>query len=605
MRIRIAAVLCGLLAGLALSVASAAQAADCQLVKVAELPVTMAGLRPLVPAKINGKDALFLVDSGAFYSVLNADAVPKYDLKTYAAPMGFYIQGIGGRQEARVSKVSEFTYAGIPLKNIEFLVSGGGYAPGASGIIGQNLLAASDVEFDLANGVIRLFRTKDCSRANLAYWSAGKALSILTIEDQSPLKPHIIAPLQLDGHWIRATFDTGASTSVVSRAAAARMGIRPSSEGVTAGGLSSGFGSKLLETSIASFASVGIGDEEIKNTRLRVAAMELTETDMLVGDDFFLSHRVMVARSQHKLYFTYSGGPVFRLDQQPIVMARGETAPTAGAAPPAAVDGPKTAAEFSRRGDASAARRDYPAAITDFTKAIELEPNDSQHFHDRAMARLSNRQPVLAMADLSQTLKLKPDDLQALAVRGELYLSQKDATTAQADFDAAIKLAPNDSELPLRFARAYVRARLFETAVRQYGAWIDSHPNDPALAAALEGRCRTRALWGKELEPALADCDQALRRGQKISVLLDSRALVLLRLGRFDEAIKQYDAAIRAQPKDPWSLYGRGLAKLKKGEVPEGQADLQAATAIESNIASVTKSFGLAPDEQGGKPGGA
>jgi tetratricopeptide (TPR) repeat protein len=80
---------------------------------------------------------------------------------------------------------------------------------------------------------------------------------------------------------------------------------------------------------------------------------------------------------------------------------------------------------------------------------------------------------------------------------------------------------------------------------------------------------------------------------------------VLLRLGRFDEAIKQYDAAIRAQPKDPWSLYGRGLAKLKKGEVPEGQADLQAATAIESNIASVTKSFGLAPDEQGGKPGGA
>jgi len=34
---------------------------------------------------------------------------------------------------------------------------------------------------------------------------------------------------------------------------------------------------------------------------------------MLIGADFFLSHRVYVASSQNRLYFTYNGGPVFDL----------------------------------------------------------------------------------------------------------------------------------------------------------------------------------------------------------------------------------------------------------------------------------------------------
>jgi hypothetical protein len=32
---------------------------------------------------------------------------------------------------------------------------------------------------------------------------------------------------------------------------------------------------------------------------------------MLLGADFLRSHRVLVARSQKKMYFTYEGGTVF------------------------------------------------------------------------------------------------------------------------------------------------------------------------------------------------------------------------------------------------------------------------------------------------------
>ncbi len=54
--------LAGLLAGLAL-VAGPARA-NCRLGAIAELPITMHGTQPIAPAKIDGQDVSFLVDTG-------------------------------------------------------------------------------------------------------------------------------------------------------------------------------------------------------------------------------------------------------------------------------------------------------------------------------------------------------------------------------------------------------------------------------------------------------------------------------------------------------------------------------------------------------------
>jgi hypothetical protein len=66
---RISTVLRGLAAivGLATS-AQAAPAADkpCRLGKLLEMPVTMVNLSPVMTARINGAEAQFEIDSGAF-----------------------------------------------------------------------------------------------------------------------------------------------------------------------------------------------------------------------------------------------------------------------------------------------------------------------------------------------------------------------------------------------------------------------------------------------------------------------------------------------------------------------------------------------------------
>jgi hypothetical protein len=63
-------------------------------------------------------------------------------------------------------------------------------------------------------------------------------------------------------------------------------------------------------THMASFLSFKVGDEEIHNAHLRVGDTR-EGTDMLLGADFFLSHRIYMSNTQHKLYFTYNGGRVF------------------------------------------------------------------------------------------------------------------------------------------------------------------------------------------------------------------------------------------------------------------------------------------------------
>jgi tetratricopeptide (TPR) repeat protein len=68
---------------------------------------------------------------------------------------------------------------------------------------------------------------------------------------------------------------------------------------------------------------------------------------------------------------------------------------------------------------------------------------------------------------------------------------------------------------------------------------------------------------------------------------------VHLRRGELDLAIADYNEALKLQPKGAWSLYGRGLAKKRLGQTAEGEADIQAAVAIDPNLPRQASKIGL------------
>jgi lipoprotein NlpI len=98
---------------------------------------------------------------------------------------------------------------------------------------------------------------------------------------------------------------------------------------------------------------------------------------------------------------------------------------------------------------------------------------------------------------------------------------------------------------------------------------------------------------GRDLSRALSDCNTALALRPDDRGILNSRGLVHFKLRTFKQSIADYDSAMKQDDKDPASLYARGLAKLKSGDVASGNADMTAAKAITPDVAAVYADYGL------------
>ena len=222
--------------------------------------------------------------------------------------------------------------------------------------------------------------------------------------------------------------------------------------------------------------------------------------------------------------------------------------------------GRNLAAAFTVRGRAYRGLGDLDRAIADYSEAIRIDPNYVLAVYSRGIAYFNKGDNDRAIADYSEALRLTPRDIIALQNRGHAYQAKREYDRAIADYAEAIRIAP-------RFAWAF---------------------ND---------RCYARALAGRELQQALADCDEALRLSPNdssfASAVLDSRGLTHLRLGEFDQAIADYNAVLMVNPKKGMSLYGRGLAKQKKGDKAGGDADIAAAKAIRVGIAEEFARYGV------------
>jgi tetratricopeptide (TPR) repeat protein len=571
--------------------------ASCKVDRLAELPVTMtSGYKPMVSAKINGMDAQFIADSGAFYSLISPGVAAAAGLHTYAAPHNFRLSGIGGETNASVAKVKDFTLAGLPIHNIEFLVGGSDF--GNAGLIGQNVLGLADVEYDLPHGAIRLMRSKDCGGADdLAYWvEKGGVFSMMKIMSLTEARFHTVGTVYVNGQALRATFDTGASRTMLTRKAAARLGVKPDGPGVIEAGASRGLGRRIARSWIAPFQSIKIGDEEIRNIRLFIADTELGEADMLIGADFFISHRVYVDNAAHRIFFTYTGGKVFdsnahRDGEQPAAAAGAPASAVAQATPEAGA--PTDADGFSRRGGVYLAQRDFPRAIADFTRAIGLAPKEPRFLIARAEAYVRSGRRALGLADLDRALAIAPNFADARIHRAQMRLAAADRAGAQADADAAAAAIVGPVNERLALANLYLALDAHDRAIAQLDPWIAAHPEDVNLPVALNDRCWARTLAGKELDKALSDCNAALRRRPKTPAYLSNRGLVRLRMGEYDRAIEDFDAALAANPALPWALYGRGIACRHKGLTAEAEADLKAAAAARPQLAERARKAGI------------
>ena len=128
-----------------------------------------------------------------------------------------------------------------------------------------------------------------------------------------------------------------------------------------------------------------------------------------------------------------------------------------------------------------------------------------------------------------------------------------------------------------------------DSAISDYTAVISLFPK---AARAYNNRGASWAQKG-DLGHAIADLNESLRLDPRAEYAFTQRGYVNLRLGHIDDAIADFDAALKAAVKDSdaEALYGRGIAKLRKGDAESGKADVVAAKTLRANVVDIGRKY--------------
>jgi len=123
---------------------------------------------------------------------------------------------------------------------------------------------------------------------------------------------------------------------------------------------------------------------------------------------------------------------------------------------------------FNNRGMFYQSQQRHEEAIADFTKAIELNPNQLQTHLNRGFARLNSGDYPGAQADFTQAIQLQPDHAPAYSLRGTSKLLQSNIRDAMQDYLRVIELRPSHAPARADIAFAYFFAQHYDTAAQAF-----------------------------------------------------------------------------------------------------------------------------------------
>ena len=114
------------------------------------------------------------------------------------------------------------------------------------------------------------------------------------------------------------------------------------------------------------------------------------------------------------------------------------------------------------------AQQNNAQAITAFTRAIELNPNDSAYYINRSVAYMNIKRYLKAVVDLNRAIKMNNLNSLTYNNRGLAYSELEDFEKAIGDFNRAIQIEPSDLKTYFNRGRAYAKSGNDELAKLDY-----------------------------------------------------------------------------------------------------------------------------------------
>jgi serine/threonine protein kinase/Tfp pilus assembly protein PilF len=216
---------------------------------------------------------------------------------------------------------------------------------------------------------------------------------------------------------------------------------------------------------------------------------------------------------------------------------------------------------FVNRGVLRVQQGRFDHAIADLKTAIALKPKEYQAYVNMALVYRGLKNLDLALDQLNRAVELEPALARVYRLRARLHLERNEPALALTDFDRAIER--EDPKSPFHADDLVDRGRLL-LRDRKYAAALESF--DTALTLNKDHgpgqRLRAEALFHLGRYPDVVKAfDRYLEKGKELESVYRGRGLARAELGLYPSAIEDYTRALELNATSAVHTY-RGWAHL-------------------------------------------
>lgn len=122
-------------------------------------------------------------------------------------------------------------------------------------------------------------------------------------------------------------------------------------------------------------------------------------------------------------------------------------------------------------------RRDYPSAIEEYAKVVQLRPVSPEAYNNLGVAFKKNGDLGRALENFNQALELRRDYSEAWSNRGWVYVEEKRWREARNDFEQAVKINPHDEGALYGLSQVLREARDYGGAQKALRSLMVRSPN--------------------------------------------------------------------------------------------------------------------------------
>jgi tetratricopeptide (TPR) repeat protein len=233
--------------------------------------------------------------------------------------------------------------------------------------------------------------------------------------------------------------------------------------------------------------------------------------------------------------------------------------------------------------------KDYYGAISDYTKAIELNPNFAKAYYNRGLSKSYLKDYSRAISDYNKAIELNPNYVDSYNNRGISKANLKDYYGAMSDYAKAIELNPN-------YAIIYYNRGLLKDDLKDYSGAISDYTKAIELKPNYASAYYNRGVLKVDLKDyygAISDFTKAIELNPNFARGYYSRGLLKSNLKDYYGAISDFTKAIELNPNDVDAYNNRGISKANLKDYSGAISDFTKAIELNPNYASAHFNRGI------------